>query len=115
MLLCSVPMIFINTLIFFVSIISLNTSFTVGLTVILTTISAKLLTFIDSFSLKSTLKFVPFTYINFEDYIFNTDLYQKHVDINILNVNSSVILLFISIFILLFISFVVYLKKDVKN
>lgn len=115
MLLCTVPLIFVNTLIFFVSIISLNTSFTVGLTVILTAISTKLLTFIDSFHFGSSLKFIPFTYINLEDYMFNTNLYQKNVGINILNINSSMILLFVTIIILLLISFIVYVKRDIKN
>lgn len=115
MLLCTIPLIFVNTLIFFVSIISLNTSFTVGLTIILTTISSRLLTFIDSFHFGSSIKFIPFTYINLEDYIFNTDLYQKNVEINILNINSSMILLFVSIIILLLISFIVYVKRDIKN
>lgn len=115
MLLCIVPLIFVNTLIFFVSIISLNTSFTVGLTIILTTISTRLLTFIDSFHIGSLFKFVPFTYINLENYIFNTNLYQKNVGINILDINSSMILLSIFIVVLLLVSVIIYVKRDVKN
>lgn len=104
------PIIFMDTLIIFISTITLNTSFTVGFCTIISAISSKISDLLWIYNLK-WLKYTPFPYINLSQHIFKTDIYKKLIGTHILELKFGILILIMSSIILYFYTNYYFLKK----
>ncbi|MCM1370518.1 MAG: ABC transporter permease [Clostridium sp.] len=112
----------ILTLLFFISTVSLNTGFTVSISLI-TTIVFSFLPILIKQTLMYIFNFIPFTYINYASYLSSSPLYKltnlsnDEGIINIysdLDINISIVISIIFIVVLFILNNLIY-KRDIKN
>ena len=113
-LIAGIPVMVFLSLLFFLSTITLNTSLTVGITSVISILSLFmwLLQFINNFKY---IVYTPLWYLD-SGYIFmNTEIYQISLNIISYNFKMGVISSIVVTIILLLITNIVYLKRDIKT
>lgn len=113
-LIASIPVIAFLSILFFLSAVTLNTSLTVGITSIISVLAL----FIWVLQLANSFKYIvytPFWYLD-SGYIFmNTENYQRSLHAVSYSIKIGIISSIITITVLLLITNIVYLKRDIKN
>lgn len=111
---CSIPVISLVSIVFMLSTITLNTTITIGVSMILVMISPFLWHFIQLLNLK-ILAYTPIPYLMFSQVINLSEGYLKTLDICNLSVSYGIIISIVTIGICYSISHYVYTKRDIKN
>ena len=113
-LIASIPVIAFLSILFFLSAVTLNTSLTVGITSIISALAL----FIWELQFANIFKYIvytPFWYLD-SGYIFmNTENYQISLSAVSYSIKTGIISSIITITVLLLITNIVYLKRDIKN